>query len=870
MKSDNKKSMNQEKREPSFGHGGNIFHHRRHRGNNQKPLFDFSANINPAGPPEWLRSVLNREMENLVHYPDPLCLELKEAAARYHAVEPSSIIPANGTTELLYTLPQCFPGRRIVLPVPSYIDYRKVFTNSGHRIVTFALQPDQQFDLNCDQLGSFLQDNDLVILGSPNNPTGNVVGMQSLLELAESFSSCEFIIDEAFLDFVGEGMSVAGKRENITTLNSMTKFYALAGLRIGYGVFSEKLAASIQQKLPPWTVNHLAQVVGSRCLEDKEYQQNSRENLRGLRTGLIERLEQFADLTIFPSEANYLLIRLDSGTTAQELYEKMLENNIIIRVCDNYEGLDESYFRIAVRTEEENRYFIDTLTSVLKNKQTSKTVKRMRPQGRSLMFQGTSSNAGKSVLTAALCRILLQDGVRVAPFKAQNMSLNSFVTLDGLEMGRAQVVQAQAARLDPDVRMNPVLLKPNSDTGSQVIVHGKAVGNMNVTSYHQYKQTAMDAARRSYIELASEFDAVILEGAGSPGEVNLKKNDFVNMAMAQYAKAPVLLVGDIDRGGIYASFIGTMDVLTEQERECVAGFVVNRFRGLASLLDDAHRYVKDYTGKEVFGVIPYLSDLGLPEEDSVSFKAGLFDSETPENDYVDIALINLGHISNFTDLEPFLEEPDVHLRVISAVEALGNPDCIIIPGSKNVMDDILQLRNNGLLDEIAKLAQKGCEIVGICGGYQILGRSMADPVGIESSKSSVTGLGLLDIETTLMSDKTLVRKTGVHRPSGLQVFGYEIHHGKSHSTDTSLLLFDDQSVCGTASDDGRIWGSYLHGIFDSDQFRRWFIDRIRSRKGYQPVGTVIAPYDLEPAFDRLADVVREYLDMDKIYRLLQL
>jgi len=380
----------------------------------------------------------------------------------------------------------------------------------------------------------------------------------------------------------------------------------------------------------------------------------------------------------------------------------------------------------------------------------------------------------------------------------------------------------------------------------------------------------MRAAHDSYDALADEFDVIVLEGAGSPGEVNLKKNDFVNMAMAEYASAPVLLVGDIDRGGVYASFVGTMDVLSEQERKQVAGFVVNRFRGMASLLDSAHQYVKEYTGRDVFGVVPYLSDLGLPEEDSVSFKAGLFDSRKPDCDHIDLVLINPPHISNFTDVEPFLDEPDVHLRVVSKISEFGQPDAIILPGSKNVISDIRMLRESGLADAILSHAENGCEIVGICGGYQILGKTINDPHGIESSTGHTTGFGLLDMETTLDADKTLKRKSGIHLPSQLAIYGYEIHHGVSRSHLPQLLEFDDHSGCGAMTDDELIWGSYLHGLFDSDLFRRWFIDRLRKRKGLHPMGQVMSCYDLEPSFDRLAAVVRQHIDMDRIYQLLRL
>ncbi len=487
-----------------------------------------------------------------------------------------------------------------------------------------------------------------------------------------------------------------------------------------------------------------------------------------------------------------------------------------------------------------------------------------------LMFQGTCSNAGKSILTAAFCRILLQDGLAVAPFKAQNMSLNSYVTHGGEEMGRAQVVQAQAARLDPDVRMNPVLLKPSSDTGSQVIVMGKPVANMSVGAYLRYKPEVFAKVQDAYDSLAAEYQVIIMEGAGSPAEVNLKHHDIVNMPMARYAKAKVLLVGDIDRGGVFASFVGTMEILDEWERDLLAGFVVNRFRGKKSLLDDALTYMEDKTGKPVLGVVDYLANLGLPEEDSVSFKNGFFERESQGRADIDLALIDLPHISNFTDFEPFLAEPDVRIRLVKKAEDLGRPHAILLPGSKNVVADLRYLLESGLAEGIRHLSAQGVEVVGVCGGFQILGRHLADPHHIESAGESLAGLGLLDIDTVLEEEKTLTLKSGVHLVSGCQVRGYEIHHGISASTSQPLLSLSGDEDSGVVSASGLVWGSYLHGIFDSDSFRRWFIDRLRSRSGLAPLGQIQACYDLEPAFDRLAAAVRAQMDMDKVYALLGL
>jgi cobyric acid synthase CobQ/L-threonine-O-3-phosphate decarboxylase len=883
------------------GHGGNVHGLARDMGIDVATLLDFSANINPLGPPEWLRPLISSEVASLVHYPDPYATKLAQAIAERYQVDAESVVVANGTTELLYQLPRLLGRAQALIPCPSYIDYTKVMELAGMTVRPFLLFAENGFVLDPQELGPLLTGGELVVIGTPNNPTGALVDPEQIIQLAKGHPTTLFLIDEAFLDFVEGGQSVALAADNIMTLHSLTKFYAIPGLRLGFGIFPLPIARLLREHLPPWTVNTLAQAVGVRALADQDYAEQSRSLCRELRTDLVHALQCFPALQLFDSAANYLLMRLRDGSNATILAARLLERKIMIRTCSNYTGLDGSYFRIAVRTAAENSLLLQALTEILQRQPVKSslppsggglgwggdsheksslqlTTLRTFPQGRPfscktarpLMFQGTSSNAGKSVLTAALCRILLQDGVRVAPFKAQNMSLNSFVTRDGLEMGRAQVVQAQAARLDPDVRMNPVLLKPNSDTGSQVIVHGRPVCNMDVMTYLRYKETAMQAAHASYDSLAADYDVILLEGAGSPGEVNLKRHDIVNMGMARYAQAPVLLVGDIDRGGVYASFVGTMEVLNEWERALVAGFVVNRFRGQASLLQAAHDYVTAHTGREVLGVVPYLKNLGIPEEDSVSFKEGLFQSDRPVGDHVEITLISLPHISNFTDIEPLAAEPDIYLRVVERAEDLGRPQAIILPGSKNVIHDLAALRSCGLADAIQRLVAEGCEIIGVCGGYQMLGTTIEDPLAIESDQGMIAGLGLLPMTTVLAADKRLVRQSGVHTESGQPVHGYEIHHGRSQTNLPTTLAFTDGTGCGAVDASGRIWGSYLHGIFDSDPFRRWFINRLRQRQGLTPLLGIPTPYDLEPAFDRLAATVRESVDMNRIYQLLGL
>lgn len=503
------------------------------------------------------------------------------------------------------------------------------------------------------------------------------------------------------------------------------------------------------------------------------------------------------------------------------------------------------------------------------------------------MFQGTSSNAGKSVLTAGFCRLLLQDGYRPAPFKSQNMSLNSFVTPDGRELGRAQATQAQACRLEPDARMNPVLLKPSSDVGSQVILLGRPVGNMRVREYVDFKPTAFATAKEAYDSLAAEHEVMVLEGAGSPAEINLKAHDIVNMAMAAHAEATVMLVGDIDRGGVFAALVGTMALLEPEERERVQGYVLNRFRGDASLLDPAFAAISARTGKPFLGVVPHLHHLGLPEEDSVSFKERGNRATavgTVGEPRLDIALVDLPHIANFTDLDALAAEPDVALRVVRGAGDLEGPppDLLILPGSKNTIQDLLALRATGLERGLTALAREGRScLVGICGGLQMLGALIRDPLGLESATPCTEGLGLLPLETELLPDKTLVRVQGRFLDAGLEVRGYEIHHGETRVLPGQerncrpLVLRGDGAVIGWAGGGApgpapTIWGSYLHGIFDADPFRRWFLDSLRQRRGLPPVGRILAPFDLDPALDRLAEVLREHLDWRAVYRRLGL
>ena len=860
------------------GHGGNLRELARDAGRAPATLLDFSASINPLGPPDCLRPTVSLALEQVVHYPDPESHELVKAIARHAAVPAEQIVVGNGSTEILFTLARALKRRRALIPVPCYVDYMTAAREAEMESALLSLDEHGGFALDWSALEKRLRGGEVVFLGQPNNPTGLAFDAGRFRAFAAEHPDTTFVVDEAFAEFIeGYATLMRDVGANVIVLRSLTKFYAIPGLRLGFGVARAETAEALRRRLPPWSVNALAQAVGVAALADADYARRTREYIRAQRESLSKALQELPGLYVYPGTANFLLLRLNrADLDAPALARRLLENGIAVRTFPPEQHLDGRFFRIAVRTEEENARFCAALAALLG------VPKTQAPQRRAagLMFQGTSSNAGKSILTAALCRILLQDGVRVAPFKAQNMSLNSFVTRDGGEMGRAQVVQAQACRLEPDVRMNPILLKPSSDTGCQVILRGRAVGNMGVAGYDRYKAQAIAAVEACYDALASEFDAVILEGAGSPGEVNLKSRDIVNMRMARYARAPVLVVGDIDRGGVFASFVGTMEVLAPWERALVAGWVVNRFRGDAALLRPALDYTLAHTGRPVFGVVPYLERLGLPEEDSVEFKAGALDDRSERAEAVTVAVVDLPHISNFTDFDALRVEEDVSLRIVRTADELGEPDAAILPGSKNVLHDLQYLRRSGLAERLLSLARGGrTEIVGICGGLQLLGREIRDPCRIESASGGDLGLGLLNAVTTMASEKTLARAEGVHGPSGCRVVGYEIHHGRTVAegpalsgveADEVILRRSDGEAVGFASGGRRVWGTYLHGIFDADVFRRWFVDRLRARRGWVPKGAVSARYDIEPALDRLAQAVRESLDMERTYRLMRL
>lgn len=501
---------------------------------------------------------------------------------------------------------------------------------------------------------------------------------------------------------------------------------------------------------------------------------------------------------------------------------------------------------------------------------------------KALMIQGTGSGVGKSLIVTAFCRLFREEGIAVAPFKAQNMALNSYVTIDGGEIGRAQALQAEAAGIEPTVDMNPILLKASGERGSQVIIHGRVHSTMKAKEYYSFKKSAWSAVKESFERLSQKYELIIIEGAGSPAEINLMDVDIVNISMAKHARAPVILVGDIDKGGVFASLYGTVKLLGKDSRY-IKAFIINKFRGDFEILKPGLEMIMARTGKEVIGVLPYIKNIGLPDEDGLvldNFRRFKFFKHSKE---IKIVIVGLQYLSNFNDFDPFFWEPDVDVLYSINPSDIENADIVIVPGTKNTVKDLLLLKEKGLDESIIRAYKKGIQVIGICGGYQILGKKIYDPYSVESDQKEIDGLGLLNIETLFEKTKTTAQVKAEpntpafsYQPSTL-LGGYEIHMGLSTG---EVGLFKIKRLAPSALSlqptfDGSMnkncWGTYLHGIFENDEFRRAIINLARKNKNLSPIDPVVKYWDIkERAINSLADIVRKNIDMDFIKRIIEL
>lgn len=485
---------------------------------------------------------------------------------------------------------------------------------------------------------------------------------------------------------------------------------------------------------------------------------------------------------------------------------------------------------------------------------------------KAIMVVGTTSHAGKSLITTAICRILSRRGWRVTPFKGQNMALNAYVTNTGGEMGYAQAVQAWAAGVTPWVEMNPILLKPQGDMTSQVIIKGKVAGKVSAADYYeQYFDIGWQAIQDSLQQLSGEFDLIVCEGAGSPAEINLKHRDLTNMRVARYLNAKTLLVVDIDRGGSFAHVVGTLQLLEPEERALIKGIIINKFRGQRSILEPGIKWLEEYTGIKVAGVIPWI-ELDFPAEDSLSLLERVSRKTQSE---LTIGVIRLPRISNFTDFDPLEAESSVTVKYIHPKQSLGHPDAVIIPGSKTSISDLQILQQTGMAKEIQEYVAAGGTVMGICGGFQMLGQTILDPDGLEGEEGRFEGLGLIPLKTVITPQKIArQRQVTSNKPqAGLPVTGYEIHQGRSQLVDDKNInpLFDDPNL-GVVDNEQLIWGTYLHGIFDNGPWRRSWLNHLRQQRGLKSLPTGIPNYreQRETLLDAVADIVGQHLDLTSV------
>lgn len=845
-------------------HGGRLQRAAREFGIPLADWLDLSTGVSPFGWP--VPPVPVQAWQRLPEDDDGL---LEVARAYYGA---PALLPLAGSQAAIQALPLLRGYSRVGILAPGYAEHAQAWRRAGHEV---ELRPAAELLAEAARY-------DVIVLIHPNNPGGDSFEVDALLALHASLATRGgwLVVDEAFIDVTPQ-RSLCGfsDREGLVVLRSVGKFFGLAGARAGFACAAPGLLEALRERLGPWTLSGPSRHVLQLALADHRWQAEARVRLPAGSTRLAALL---AGNGLVPS-GGCALFQWCRHDDAASLHRQLAAQGILVRLFEQPASLrfglppDEAAFArlgealASLSLRGGSPVGVTTPAAATRRRsRSSKPVVASRhvlagkagPGGaRVLMVQGCTSDAGKSTLVAALCRWLQRQGVRVAPFKPQNMALNSAVTVDGGEIGRAQAVQAQACRLPPHTDFNPVLLKPNSDTGAQVIVHGHAVGNMNAVGYHEYKRVAMEAVLASHRRLCARHEVLLVEGAGSPAEINLRARDIANMGYAEAVDCPVLLVADIDRGGVFAHLVGTLALLSESERARVVGFVINRFRGDLSLLQPGLDWLEQETGKPVLGVLPYLHGLHLEAEDALPRERTEAGKQA-----LRVVVPALPRISNHTDFDALRAHPQVDLRFVGPGESWPQADLVVLPGSKATRADLAWLREQGWDKAIERHLRYGGKLLGICGGLQMLGTAVHDPQGIEGKPGSSKGLSWLDLQTTLESGKRLYNAQGRLTFGGATVRGYEIHCGTSHgpALEQPFCRLGDGRLDGAVSTDGQVAGSYLHGLFDAPEalaaLLRW--------AGLRDASSLDLPALREASLERLADVVEQHLDTARLHRLL--
>ena len=930
------------------GHGDDAFRYGTIRHN-------FSSNIYGHADLRALQTYLATRLDSIRSYPEPEPRALEALIAQRHGVGEECVMVTSGATEAIYQIGLSSLSilnregdnhpQKAVIAEPTFSEYEDACRMAGHSVEFVPFEADAIYSfVRAGRADATLW------LCNPNNPTGAVLPRKEVLRLAAEVRL--LVLDQSYEDYTMAPLLSAREAVeagNILQLHSLTKTYCIPGLRVGFVVGAPVLIRELRARQRPWSVNALAVEAAMWLLKHDVQVVPDLSAYLAEAQRLRSKLADLSGFSVLPTQTNFMLCHLDAegAMTAARLKDLLASRHgILIRDASNFHGLTPWHFRVAAQTREEDDLLIRCLTfgqeqppqptpapsqgrGVSAGCDSAET--SSPPLGgaggglplRPLMLAGTGSDVGKSVLATALCRIFLQDGYHPAPFKAQNMALNSYATPEGLEIGRAQAVQAEAAGIPCHTDMNPLLLKPQSDHTSQVVLHGKPIGNRDAYDFWKapsflsqkgedgHLQAQLDFRAEvcaAYDRLAAQYNPIVMEGAGSISELNLRDRDLVNMSMARHADAAVILVADIDRGGVFASVYGSIALQSPEDRARIKGIIINKFRGDLRLFDSGRRLLEELCGVPVLGVIPHFSDIHIEEEDSVSL-AGK--ASQAERGRVNVAVVLLRHLSNFTDFDALEQDERIHLYYTNNVDELRKADIIILPGSKSTLDDLRELRRNGCAQAIQQAARRGTTVIGICGGYQMMGFEVLDPDRVEGNLERLPGLALLPTTTTMSGEKitrqvhfrllrtsldiapsssgnlplssaspenTPVSPVSINEaavpvgsPTGLSLSAYEIHMGETRPFGDAparpFALLDDGRTDGYFVSD-RCWGTYLHGVLDNapvvDALLAPFADRLSAEA---------APFDYaafkEEQYDRLADHVRLHLDLERLYEIMR-
>ncbi|HOK04795.1 MAG TPA: cobyric acid synthase [Victivallales bacterium] len=822
-------------------HGGNITAAAKELKVKKIPenIIDFSVNINPYGPPDKIKNLISEvEFEDFIEYPNINSEKEEKAIADSHSFH-ESVILGNGTTELFIATLNALKPTKAIFAAPCYSGYQEasISTDIDYEY-TICASYNNNFKFDLSNL--IPKESEIVFICNPNNPTGTIILKNDILSFAKEFHKSFIAVDESFIDYLDntENYSLITNTipKNLIIFKSFTKFFAIPGIRLGAIFANRDIIAKIRKKIPSWNINSLAHRIAPLLYSDAKYICEIRKLNAENRNYMINAFSE-AGIKIFPSQTNFLLGYFEKEDICKNFLREMLKNGFLIRNCSKINGLDGRFFRVAILDEEKNKKLLETVNAYFKGKKNLKR-KTVNKKTKAIMIVGTSSDSGKSLITAALCKIFSEKGVKVAPFKAQNMALNSFVTSNGGEIGRAQAFQAKCANIHPSTDMNPILLKPTGDSHCQVIANGKVYKNLSsAKEYYKINKEVRKIAFKAYDRLSEKFDLIILEGAGSPAEINLIERDFVNMAMAEYANADTYLVADIDRGGVFAQIYGTIKLLPRKWRRLIKGVIINKFRGDESLLVNGLKKIEELSGVKVIGVLPFIKNLLIEEEDSLGLNKFKIKNNSEDKFKIDIAVIRYPRISNYTDFLIFQKFPCCNVRYIENTDSFGKPDIVFLPGTKNTRADLQWMKENKLFDKILDYKRNNGLIFGICGGYQMLGKEISDKNGFEGKPGITKGFSFLNIKTIIQEKKELKQVEGVVNielpfcKKGVKFNGYEIHMGKSFGSKMEILKLNKATRKNIAcfSDDNTVFGTYIHGLFDNKIIASSLINWIAKR-----------------------------------------